>query len=40
VEKKKKQSDFVVKNNFKDKPIKKSVKIILKKILLNARNNT
>ena len=40
VEKKKKQSDFVVKNNFKSKPIKKSVKIILKKILLDVRNNT
>ena len=33
---KKKKSDFVIKNNFKNNYIKKSVKIIKKKILLNA----
>jgi len=35
IETKKKKSDFIIKNNFKNKSIKKSVKII-KKILLNA----
>ncbi len=33
---KKKKSDFIIKNNFKNNYIKKSVKIIKKKILLNA----
>ena len=33
---KKKKSDFIVKNNFKNNPIKKSVKMIKEKILLNA----
>ena len=33
---KKKSSDFIVKNNFKNKFVKKNVKNILKKILLNA----
>ena len=33
---KKKKSDFIIKNNFKNYSIKKSVSIIKKKILLNA----
>tara|TARA_Y100001970_G_scaffold183150_1_gene222745 strand:- start:1349 stop:1927 length:579 start_codon:yes stop_codon:yes gene_type:complete len=33
---KKKKSDFIIKNNFKNNSIKKSVKIIKKNILLNA----
>ena len=33
---KKKKSDFIIKNNFKNNYIKKSVKIIKEKILLNA----
>ena len=33
---KKKRSDFIIKNNFKNNYIKKSVKIIKEKILLNA----
>ena len=36
VEKKKKKSDFTIKNNFKHNPVKKNVKRILNKILLNA----
>jgi Dephospho-CoA kinase len=36
VEFKKKKADFIIKNNFRSNSIKKSVKIILKKILLNA----
>ena len=36
LETKKKKSDFVIKNNFKNNSAKKSVKIILKKILSNA----
>ena len=32
---KKKQSDFIIKNNFRNNSIKKSVKKVLKKILLN-----
>ena len=36
VELKKQQSDFIIKNNFKDNSIKKNVKKVLKKILLNA----
>ena len=36
VELKKKQSDFIIKNNFKNNSIKKNVKIILGKILSNA----
>ena len=36
IEFKKKYADFVIKNNFKNKFIKKNVKIILKKILFNA----
>ena len=36
VEKKKIKSDFVIKNNFKHHPVKKSVKMVLNKILLNA----
>ena len=35
VELKKKKSDFIIKNNFKNNSIKKDVKIILKKILMN-----
>tara|TARA_B100001123_G_C15309804_1_gene1023965 strand:+ start:2349 stop:2927 length:579 start_codon:yes stop_codon:yes gene_type:complete len=36
LETKRKKSDFVIKNNFKNNSAKKSVKIILKKILSNA----
>ena len=36
VEFKKKQSDFIIKNNFRNNSIKKNVKKTLKKILLNA----
>ena len=36
VELKKKKADFIIKNNFKTNSIKKNVKIILEKILLNA----
>ena len=35
VEIKKKRSDFIIKNNFKNNSIKKNVKSVLKKILLN-----
>ena len=37
---KKKKSHFIIKNNFKNNSIKKSVNIIKEKILLNVRNNT
>ena len=37
---KKKQSDFIIKNNFKSNFIKKNVKKVLEKILLNVRSNT
>ena len=36
IELKKKKANFVIKNNFKSNSIKKNVKIILRKILLNA----
>ena len=36
VELKKKKTDFIIKNNFRSNSIKKNVKIILRKILLNA----
>jgi len=36
VEVKKKQSDFIIKNNFKNDFVKKNVKKVLEKILLNA----
>ena len=36
IELKKKKADFIIKNNFKSNSIKKNVKIVLKKILLNA----
>ena len=36
VEKKRKKSDFIIKNDFKHDSIKKNVKKVLKKILLNA----
>ena len=36
VELKKKKADFIIRNNFKSNSIKKSVKIVLRKILLNA----
>ena len=36
VELKKKKADFIIKNNFKSNSIKKNVKIIKEKILLNA----
>ena len=36
VELKKQQSDFIIKNNFKNNSIKKNVKKVLEKILLNA----
>ena len=35
VEVKKKRSDFIIKNNFKNNSVKKNVKSVLKKILLN-----
>ena len=36
IEFKKKQSDFIIKNNFKSNYVKKNVKKIMEKILLNA----
>ena len=36
VEFKKKKADFIIKNNFKSNSIKNNVKIVIKKILLNA----
>ena len=36
VEVKKKQSDYIIKNNFKNNYVKKNVKMVLEKILLNA----
>ena len=36
IELKKKKADFIVKNNFRNNSIKKNVKIVLEKILLNA----
>ena len=36
VELKKKKADFIIKNNFKSNSIKKNVKIVLRKILINA----
>ena len=36
VEIKKRKSDYIIKNNFKNNFVKKNVKIIVKKILLNA----
>ena len=36
VEFKKKKADFIIKNNFKSNSIKKNVKIVIRKILLNA----
>ena len=36
VELKKKQSNFIIKNNFKNNSVKKNVKRLIKKILLNA----
>jgi len=36
VELKKKKADFIIKNNFKSNSIKKNVKMVLEKILLNA----
>jgi len=36
VEVKKKQSDYIIKNNFKNNYVKKNVNMVLKKILLNA----
>jgi len=36
VELKKKQSDFIIKNNFRNNSIKKNVKIVIEKILSNA----
>ena len=36
VERKKNKSDFIIKNNFKHNSVKKSVKRVLNKILLNA----
>ena len=40
VEHKKRKSDFIIKNNFNNNYVKKNVKILLRKILLNAGNNT
>ena len=36
IEIKKKQSNFIIKNNFNNNSVKKNVKIVIKKILLNA----
>ena len=36
VEFKKQQSDFIIKNNFRNNSIKKNVKMVLEKVLLNA----
>ena len=36
VETKKRKSDFIIKNNFKNKSLKKNVKKVIKEILLNA----
>ena len=38
VETKKQRSDFIIKNNFRNNSVKKNVKKILGKILLNARS--
>jgi len=40
IEIKKKYSNFLIKNNFRKMEIKKSVKLIKKKIFQNERNNT
>ena len=40
VELKKRRSDFIIKNNFNNNSVKKNVKKVLEKILLNARSNT
>jgi len=40
VEFKKRRSNFIIRNNFRNNSIRKSVKNILGKILLNARSNT
>ena len=40
LETKKRKSDFIIKNNFKNKSVKKNVKKVIKKILLNARSYT
>jgi len=40
IELKKRRSDFILKNNFNNNFVKKNVKKILGKILLNARSNT
>ena len=37
---KKKKSNFIIKNDFKNVSLKKNVKILKKKILNNERNNT
>tara|TARA_Y100000590_G_scaffold215456_1_gene244182 strand:- start:1567 stop:2157 length:591 start_codon:yes stop_codon:yes gene_type:complete len=40
IEFKKKKSNYIIKNNFKNNSIKKNVKIVKHKILLNAGNST
>ena len=40
VEFKKQKSDFIIKNNFRNNSVKKNVKKIMEKILLNARSHT
>jgi len=40
IELKKRKSDFVIKNNFKINSVKKNVKKVMEKILLNARSYT
>ncbi len=40
VEVKKRKSNYIIKNNFKNKSVKKNVKIILHKIILDARSYT
>ena len=40
IEIKKKKSNYIINNNFRSLSLKKSVKILKKKILINERSNT
>ena len=40
IEHKKRKSDFIIKNNFKNNSVKKDVKVLIKKILFDARSNS
>ena len=40
IEIKKNKSNFIIKNNFRSNLVKKNVKLVLKKILFNARSNS